>query len=109
MVGDFFDFVAGELLRQCIVRWCGRRRRGEPVDESGQHVEKVQVGLDVLEAERFAPLRGKRVGLITNHTGMDASGRSTVDVVTHTAGVKVVALFSPEHGLADARTTEWRH
>lgn len=61
---------------------------------------KVQVGLDVLEAERFAPLRGKRVGLITNHTGLDAAGRSTVDVLTHAAGVQVVALFSPEHGLA---------
>ena len=61
---------------------------------------RVQVGLDVLESEKFAPLRGKHVGLITNHTGLDAQGRSTVDLLSHAAGVQLVALFSPEHGLA---------
>jgi uncharacterized protein YbbC (DUF1343 family) len=61
---------------------------------------RVQVGLDVLESEKFAPLRGKHVGLITNHTGLDALGRSTVDLLSHAPGVQLVALFSPEHGLA---------
>jgi uncharacterized protein YbbC (DUF1343 family) len=61
---------------------------------------RVQTGLDVLEAEKFAPLRGKHVGLITNHTGLDARERSTVDVLSHAPGVQLVALFSPEHGLA---------
>ena len=61
---------------------------------------RVQTGLDVLEAQKFAPLRGKHIGLITNHTGLDSQGRSTVDVLSHAAGVKLVALFSPEHGLA---------
>jgi uncharacterized protein YbbC (DUF1343 family) len=61
---------------------------------------RVQMGVDVLEAEKFAPLRGKHVGLITNHTGLDAQGRSTVDVLSHAPGVQLVALFSPEHGLA---------
>ena len=61
---------------------------------------RVQVGLDVLESEKFAPLRGKHVGLITNHTGLDAQGRSTVELLTHAPGVQLVALFSPEHGLA---------
>jgi uncharacterized protein YbbC (DUF1343 family) len=60
----------------------------------------VQVGLDVLESEKFAPLRGKHVGLITNHTGLDAQGRSTVDLLSHASGVQLVVLFSPEHGLA---------
>ena len=60
----------------------------------------VQVGLDVLEAQKFAPLRGKNVGLITNHTGLDAQGRSTVDLLSHASGLHLVALFSPEHGLA---------
>jgi len=40
-------------------------------------------GLDVLESQKFAPLRGKHVGLITNHTGLDSQGRSTVDVLSH--------------------------
>jgi len=60
----------------------------------------VQTGLDVLEAERFAPLRGKHIGLITNHTGVDAQGRSNADLLVHASGLQLVALFSPEHGLA---------
>jgi len=60
----------------------------------------VQTGLDVLEAEKFAPLRGKRIGLITNHTGLDAQGRSNVDLLAHASGLQLEGLFSPEHGLA---------
>ena len=56
-------------------------------------------GIDVLEAQNFAPLTGKRVGLITNQTGVDRSGRSTIDLLAHAPGVKLVALFSPEHGI----------
>ena len=61
---------------------------------------RVQTGLDVLEAEKFAPLRGKHVGLITNHTGLDYQERTTINVLAHAPGVQVVALFSPEHGIA---------
>src|SRR5437762_13370050 len=61
---------------------------------------RVQTGLDVLEAQKFAPLRGKHIGLITNHTGQDAQGRSNVDLLAHASGLQLVALFSPEHGLA---------
>ncbi|HUJ31988.1 MAG TPA: DUF1343 domain-containing protein [Candidatus Acidoferrum sp.] len=60
----------------------------------------TKTGIDVLEEQQFAPLRGKRVGLITNHTGVDSSGRRTIDVLAHARGVKLVALFSPEHGIA---------
>ncbi len=56
-------------------------------------------GIDVLEAEDFAPLKGKRIGLITNQTGIDRNGRSTIDLLAHAPGVKLVALFSPEHGI----------
>ena len=61
---------------------------------------RVQTGLDVLEAEKFVPLRGKHIGLITNHTGVDAEGRRNIDVLAKAPGVVLVALFSPEHGLA---------
>jgi len=63
------------------------------------HAARVQTGLDILESQKFAPLRGKHVGLITNHTGLDSQGRSTVEAFSH-GGVHLVALFSPEHGLA---------
>lgn len=56
-------------------------------------------GIDVLEAQNFAPLAGKRVGLITNQTGIDRNGRSTIDLLFRAPGVKLVALFSPEHGI----------
>jgi uncharacterized protein YbbC (DUF1343 family) len=64
------------------------------------HVGRVQAGLDVLEAEKFAALKGKRVGLITNHTGLDFQGRTTIELLAHAPGVQLVALFSPEHGIA---------
>ena len=60
---------------------------------------KVLTGLEVLKARNFDVLRGKRIGLITNPTGVDASMRSTIDVLFRAPGVKLVALFGPEHGI----------
>jgi uncharacterized protein YbbC (DUF1343 family)/CubicO group peptidase (beta-lactamase class C family) len=62
------------------------------------HNAATLTGLDVLVARKFQPLQGKRVGLITNHTGVDRLGRRNIDLMRE-AGVEVVALFSPEHGL----------
>jgi uncharacterized protein YbbC (DUF1343 family)/CubicO group peptidase (beta-lactamase class C family) len=59
----------------------------------------VLPGIDVLAAGGFAPLQGKRVGLVTNHTGIAANGESTIDILHKAPGVKLVALFSPEHGI----------
>ena len=73
--------------------------------EQGFRNGKAQTGIDVLEAEKFAPLEGKRVGLITNSTGVDAAGRRTIDLLYHAPGVKLLALFSPEHGLAGQADT----
>jgi uncharacterized protein YbbC (DUF1343 family) len=58
---------------------------------------KTLTGLDVLVANRFQPLQGKRVGLITNQTGLDSQGRRNIDLMRQ-AGIKLAALFSPEHG-----------
>jgi uncharacterized protein YbbC (DUF1343 family) len=62
----------------------------------------VRLGVDVLIAEDFKPLAGKRVGLITNPTGVTGSLQSTIDVLHHAKGVKLVALFGPEHGVRGA-------
>jgi uncharacterized protein YbbC (DUF1343 family)/CubicO group peptidase (beta-lactamase class C family) len=56
-------------------------------------------GIDVLAADQFAILRGKRVGLVTNHTGRSRDGRSSIDVLRAAPGVTLVSLFSPEHGI----------
>jgi uncharacterized protein YbbC (DUF1343 family) len=77
----------------------GAQTRAKPVRSRGR-AGRVQTGIDVLEAEKFAPLRGKHIGLITNHTGLDYQERTTINVLAHAPGVQVVALFSPEHGIA---------
>ena len=56
-------------------------------------------GLDVLVAENFARLRGKKVGLVTNQTGRSRTGASTIDLFAAAKDLKLVALFSPEHGI----------
>ena len=59
----------------------------------------VQTGLDVLRAQGFAPLLGKRVGLVTNHTGRARDGATAIDLLFAAKDVKLAALFSPEHGI----------
>jgi uncharacterized protein YbbC (DUF1343 family) len=59
----------------------------------------VLTGIDVLERDGFRPLKGLRLGLVTNHTGRDRTGRSTIDLLHKAEGIKLVALFSPEHGI----------
>ncbi|HEV2426435.1 MAG TPA: exo-beta-N-acetylmuramidase NamZ domain-containing protein [Terriglobia bacterium] len=61
--------------------------------------DKTETGIDVLESQEFAPLAGLRIGLITNQSGRDAAGRRTIDVLNSAPGVKLVAIFSPEHGI----------
>ncbi|HEX4167851.1 MAG TPA: exo-beta-N-acetylmuramidase NamZ domain-containing protein [Bryobacteraceae bacterium] len=55
-------------------------------------------GLDVLEQQGFNELKGKRLGLITNHTGLDSQGSRNIDAML-AAGVQIKRLFSPEHGI----------
>ncbi len=71
-----------------------------PYDTQGTSAPgQTQTGIDVLEEDNFAALAGKHVGLITNQTGVDRNGRSTIDLLAHAQGMKLVALFSPEHGI----------
>ncbi len=70
----------------------------------------VQTGIDVLEARSFDIIRGaaeekKKIGLLTNQTGVDAQGRRTVDVLAQAPGVSLQAIFSPEHGAIGAVDT----
>jgi uncharacterized protein YbbC (DUF1343 family)/CubicO group peptidase (beta-lactamase class C family) len=69
----------------------------------------VKNGIDVLEAHGFDVLRAsegkKRVGLVTNQTGVDADGRRTIDVLAEAQGVALTAIFSPEHGVTGVLDT----
>lgn len=60
--------------------------------------KKVLLGIDVLENENFSLLNNKRVGLITNHTGVNSKLILTVDLLNKTPNVKLISVFSPEHG-----------
>lgn len=59
----------------------------------------VKTGIEVLIEQDFAPLAGKRVGLITNPTGVDSNLRSTIDILHEAHQVNLVALYAPEHGV----------
>ena len=70
----------------------------------------VKLGIDVLEEHNFAdlhaPLAGKKkIGLLTNQTGVDSQGRRTIDVLAQTPGISLEAIFSPEHGVAGVLDT----
>lgn len=60
---------------------------------------EVYLGIDNLKADHYSPLQGKRVALVTNHTGRDRNGISDIDLLFEAAGVTLVKLFSPEHGI----------
>ena len=78
----------------CIASW--------PLEAAGDEVPNaptVLTGIDVLVDEGFAVLDGARVGLITNHTGLDRRGISTIRLLDTAHNVDLVAVFSPEHGL----------
>ena len=63
----------------------------------------VLTGIDVLEKDNFASLKQDKptmtIGLLTNQTGVDAEGRRTIDVLASAPGIKLAAIFSPEHGI----------
>jgi uncharacterized protein YbbC (DUF1343 family) len=74
---------------------------GTALAQNGESVtsQRVLTGIDVLVHDNFRQLEGHRVGLITNHTGLDGQGVTTIRRLHEAPGVTLVALFSPEHGL----------
>jgi uncharacterized protein YbbC (DUF1343 family)/CubicO group peptidase (beta-lactamase class C family) len=66
---------------------------------SNPQSENVLNGIDVLEKENFKPLEGLKIGLVTNHTGRNRAGKTTIDILNEAKNVKLVSLFSPEHGI----------
>ncbi len=91
-IPDFnFAYVPGAL-----------ERRDLPEYKTDVPSAEVLNGIDVLKKNSFAPLKGLRVGLITNHTGTDRERNPTIDLLHKAEGVKLAALFSPEHGIRGA-------
>jgi len=89
--------LAALLLLAACAAPPGRRPEPEPVRGARPNAP-VMTGLDVLVASGFEQLRGAKVGLITNQTGIDRAGVSNVTLFAKAPGVELVTLFSPEHG-----------
>ena len=90
------DMLAG-LARFTFT--AGEARAAEAAGALAPEQADVLNGVDVLARDGFKELRGLRVGLITNHTGRDRAGRQTIDVLREAPGVRLTALFAPEHGI----------
>ncbi len=65
-------------------------------------ISPVSTGIDMLQHTDFVALQGRRVGLITNHTGLNRDGRATADLLHAAPEVHLIALFGPEHGIRGA-------
>src|SRR5258707_15609467 len=63
---------------------------------------RVKNGLDVLVEQKFAPFAGKRVGVITNHSAITLNREHLIDLIAAAPNVKLVAIFTGEHGLTGA-------
>lgn len=85
-------FFFNLLMTFCCI--CSFAAKPKPVQKP-----VVKPGIEVLVQEDFAPLKGKRVGLVTNPSGVDHNLRSTVDILFNAPQVNLVALFGPEHGV----------
>jgi uncharacterized protein YbbC (DUF1343 family) len=97
-VTDFdFNFVPGELPPHEVDK--ATADEIAEMDALSNDVPGVLNGIDVLEREKFAPLKGMRIGLITNHTGTNRRRYSTIHLLMNAPDVKLKVLFSPEHGL----------
>jgi uncharacterized protein YbbC (DUF1343 family)/CubicO group peptidase (beta-lactamase class C family) len=92
--GRVSTIVASSIIAPPFPGKVGAEKR-----RSGRAGESALNGIDVLVRDGFKILRGKRIGLITNQTGKDRNGRSTIDLLFNAPEVKLVALFSPEHGI----------
>jgi uncharacterized protein YbbC (DUF1343 family)/CubicO group peptidase (beta-lactamase class C family) len=93
-ISDYnFAYVPGALDKQ-------EEQTSRPA--SGGAFKPALNGIDVLKREKFARLKGLRLGLVTNHTGVDRERNSTIDLLKNAPGVQLKALFSPEHGIRGA-------
>ena len=89
-------FTAGAIV---LLTACATSVATADPPRASDNTPIVKLGIDVLIDDGFKPLLGQRVGLITNPTGVTGDLRSTIDVLHEAHGVKLVALFGPEHGV----------
>lgn len=97
-VRDLYELV-GTAAAKCIPGFDFKNVADALPKRDEKEVPTVLNGIDVLQRDDFAALKDLRIGLITNHTGMNARRENTIDLLHESKAVKLVALFSPEHGI----------
>ena len=106
LVSEAFEPLSKEtiLAKRPLLSDHYKNPTGPPLTNGGEKIipaknPDVRTGIDVLSAENLASLKGLRIGLITNHSGVDSSGRRTLDILYNAKNITLSAVFSPEHGL----------
>ena len=97
IVGSSLTGLASDVARETV--WTRHAFESSIPAVTRPPMQPVLTGIDVLRTNGFAELKGLNVGLVTNHTGRARDGASTIDLLAAAQGVKLVALFSPEHGI----------
>ncbi len=109
-VATALDLKIGDEQRAALLNITGYNEAEAGARKLGSRNGLVKTGIDVLEAENFVRLRGgraeTRIGLLTNQTGVDSQGRRSIDVLARADGIKLEAIFSPEHGFLGTEDRE---
>ncbi|MEJ2618531.1 MAG: DUF1343 domain-containing protein, partial [Ignavibacteriaceae bacterium] len=94
---DFYRFIRNNTIQKLVAQ----KLAGLTInyDELFRKGPVVKTGIEVLRDRNFDILKGKRVGLVTNPTGVDSKLKSTIDILNESPNVNLVALFGPEHGV----------
>src|SRR5215831_712876 len=102
-VASVLNLNVTDAGREKVLTITGYNETGASARHLSARNGRTLTGIDVLEQRNFSQLKhGKEqitIGLLTNQTGMDAQGKRTIDVLAAAPGVKLAAIFSPEHGI----------
>ena len=94
---DFYRFIRNNTIQKLVAqKLAGLKINYDKLFTKGP---VVKTGIEVLRDRNFDILKGKRVGLVTNPTGVDSKLKSTIDILNESPNVNLVALFGPEHGV----------
>jgi uncharacterized protein YbbC (DUF1343 family) len=103
-MSSFLRPIATLAAAALVLACAGPQQRSPSIQTSAGTTASVErngaeLGVEVLLRDSLHVVQGKRVGLITNHTGRDRNGTSTIDLLYRAPGVRLTALFGPEHGI----------
>lgn len=103
---DRFKQTVGASVSVPVANLSGSVNTRVATPAIGPGLGPVLNGIDILERDKFKQLAGLKLGLVTNHTGRNLSGKQTIDILKEAPNVQLVSLFAPEHGIRGELDTE---